>query len=130
MVNQMLKGKNVIKLFCIFLFISCSASKVNNKKLNSWYEIKKIKSKNNETKIILNSYDYENKEERIAATIVINNVLLNSETIRVWPGKHSLEVICYSKLPIKINNLRVEKGDSIVINAYLKDSNYPIEDFN
>lgn len=128
--KMMLKVKNVINLILVFFITSCTLNKIasNNNFKSEEYTLEKHKSSYKlTTQIIFKTFDFENKQERIPATLVINKVLVNnSEILNLWSGKHTLKALFIGKKTIDINNLIVKKGDSIVINAYLKDSTEPL----
>ena len=134
MVDQMLKGKNVIKLLIICLITSCSLNKINIKKnshVTNEYRLDRFKSNDGlTTQIIFKCYDFENKKTKIPAIIIINNVYLNSGLLNIGIGKHSLKALFIGKKSINISNLIVKRGDSIVIKAYMKDNNTVFRDYN
>ncbi len=134
MVNQILKAQNAIKIIILFLITSCAINKINSKDklITDQYSLMRYKSKKNyDTQVIIKCYDYENRKERITqAAIIVNNILLNSGKISVSSGRHTFKIGYLGKKTIKINKLIVKAGDSIVLNAYLKDSNHAIEDYN
>ena len=54
--------------------------------------------------------------------IIINNIYFSNTTnFNLGIGKHNLKIDFISKNSIEIKNMNIRKGDSIVINAYLKD---------
>ena len=133
MVDQMLKGKNVIKLLIICLITSCSLNKINikNSHVTNEYSLDRFKSNGGlTTQIIFKCYDFENKKTKIPAIIIINNVYLNSGLLNIGIGKHSLKALFIGKKSINISNLIVKRGDSIVIKAYMKDNNTDFRDYN
>jgi hypothetical protein len=126
MLNQMLKvqNANILKtLFFFTLFISCSIQKQDkNKNDKSYYKIKKYKSNTNKTSLHVNTFDKDLYDEPMIPLIIINNIYFSNTTnFNLGIGKHNLKIDFISKNSIEIKNMNIRKGDSIVINAYLKD---------
>ncbi|WP_299005544.1 hypothetical protein [uncultured Tenacibaculum sp.] len=115
----------------IYLFITgCYTSKKTvSDTTSSSYEIKKFKSSDNW--ITINAYDNEISYGKLIPIIKINKLYFfddGIETFNVEGSKHNIRISHIGKIPITIKDLVVKKGDSIVINAYLKDDPTPIVD--
>lgn len=117
----------MILLFIFFFTLSCSVK--NHVAKYSFYDLKKYKSKQNNTKIIIKTYDGDLYNEKITPYISMNNIYFFKDSLfNVGVGKHDIEIGYISKESIKIKNLEIKKGDSLVIEAFLKRHNQPIID--
>lgn len=131
MLNQMLKALNVNTLKILFfftLFISCSIQK-QNKNINekSFYKIKGYKSSTGKTSLHVNTFDLDLYNEPMIPLIIINNIYFSNTTdFNLGIGKHNLKIDFISKISIEIKNINIRKGDSVIINAYLKDHSIPL----
>ncbi len=129
--QKVLNARNFICLFTCILIMSCHTSKntINNKIPSSSYEIKKFKSSDNW--ITINAYDNEISYGKLIPIIKINKLYFFNDgikTFNVVESKHNIQISHIGKIPITIKDLVVKKGDSIVINAYLKQDPTPIVD--
>ncbi|MGB5645965.1 MAG: hypothetical protein WBM55_02515, partial [Muriicola sp.] len=114
-----------------------SSSKVITKKD---YVITKHKSENSRylPYLIVSCFDYypEGKRNPIPASIKINDLLFLGEIVgdsihnvifRPIPNNtFDIEVNWLGKIPVQINNLRINENDSIIVEINMKDSNEPI----
>ncbi|MDO6675329.1 hypothetical protein Q4517_07175 [Tenacibaculum sp. 1_MG-2023] len=124
---------NKVILFYFILFYLSSCSSVLNKRTkqinSSNYIIKSYKSKNGETLLKVNTFDKDFYSEPITPIVVLNNIhFLNNNLFNVGVGKHNVEIAFIGKITINIKDLVIKQGDSIVINAYLKQDPTPIVD--
>ena len=129
MLKTMRKVLNVhsfIFLFICLLTIGCYSSKKIME--ISDYSIKKFKS--SRKSITINTFDKGFPYDTIRNPLItINNLYFgNTNFFRPKKGIHNIEIDFIGKIPIKIKDLVVKEGDSIVINAYLKDDPTPISD--
>lgn len=131
MQEAMRKVLNVNKLICVYiclLIFGCSSSKESFNKNFSNYTVNKFKSDRRSIKI--NALDKGFPYDTIPSPLIIINNLYFGETSFFRPkvGKHNIEIASPGKVSVIIKDLVVKKGDSIVINAYLKDDPTPIVD--
>lgn len=113
----------------LFSTLSCSVKKGNFYK-KAEFEIIRKKSKDETTQIIISCYDKVDKSD-IPAGILINRVFFNTfpyNKIRteLFPGVFDIEVFYKGKQSIKLNNLLVKSGDSIIIKSFMKEDLTPI----
>jgi len=132
-VMQKVLNVNKIILFCFILFCLSSCSSIINKNArqinSSNYIIKSYKSKSGETLLKINTFDKDLYNESLTPIVVLNNIhFLKNHLFDVGIGKHNIKIGHPSKISIYIKDLVVKQGDSIVINAYLKDDPTPIVD--
>lgn len=124
------KRLSIPKLWIIVLcvFLSCKVKEIGS--INSSnYIIKSYKSKNGETLLKINTFDKDFYNEPITPIVVLNNIhFLNNNLFNVGVGKHNVEIAFIGKITINIKDLVIKQGDSIVINAYLKQDPTPIVD--
>ena len=118
-----------LSLYLIF-FTSCSSSPKSIYNFPDEYKVLSLKSAHGDSQITLNCYDHENKDEKLSAAIIINGVFLNSSFLKtintkVTPGKYNIEVIYAMKKTVK-TPVKVHKGDSLVINVYMRDFTGPV----
>ncbi|WP_428743461.1 hypothetical protein [Tenacibaculum sp.] len=111
-----------------YLFITgCANSRVKVTQGN--YSIKKFKS--SDSWITINAYDNEISYGALTPIIKINKLYFHNEgikTFNVEDSNYGIRISHIGKISIEIKDLVVKKGDSIVINAYLKDDPTPIVD--
>lgn len=124
------KRLSIPKLWIIVLcvFLSCKVKEIGS--INSSnYIIKSYKSKSGETLLKINTFDKDLYNESLTPIVVLNNIhFLKNHLFDVGIGKHNIKIGHPSKISIYIKDLVVRQGDSIVINAYLKDDPTPIVD--
>ena len=81
--------------------------------------------------VIIEVYDNDTKKSW-PASIEVNGVIHNGDgecdemgkfKLHLRPGKHNLVISCIGMEKITFNKLKVAERDSIIIQAYLKDSN-------
>jgi len=131
MEKQIQKAKSVIKIFffniVIILFVGCNSSKLIDSK-NENYEIKYLKTKNNlSSYIVINFFDSDNLNKKINASVNINGISLNRVyEFKVLSGSYNVRGSFVGKKHVLINNLKISKGDSIVLKAFMQDSDEPI----
>ncbi len=138
---KILKGVRgyIYLVFILFTISMCSTIKeVNREPLSTKYEIKRLKSKSGSSKIIVNSYSDDKYKDKITTVVTINNIcflnrhigdsILPIKTKVIHSKKYEVGVFSVGFLSLKIKDLYVNKRDSIVINAYLKENNRPIYD--
>lgn len=124
MLDEMLKVQNVNRLIFLFmscLFLSCGVRKDSQRLESSHYEIQKFKCKSRSVTIY--AIDTEPPYDTIVSPLIIINNLYFGNLNSFIPGdeNNNIEIAFVGKKPIKIKNLKVRRGDSIVINGYLKD---------
>ncbi|WP_428742301.1 hypothetical protein [Tenacibaculum sp.] len=134
--------RSIIRIGLILLFIlnltSCKA--VRNDIVDNNYKLEKIKSKQTDfSSIVVNAYDFENKKE-LAGIVYVNDVVFfmefdeNKKKVKplvITPNTNNyfdVEVSYIRRYTVKIDKFFVKRGDSIVINAYLKEDKRPIID--
>jgi hypothetical protein len=122
------------------LFIlSCASNKIQQQNFSNKYKIHSFKSKSGLSTISIDNFHDTNsgqKDWKALAFININGVLLENKIInnkmdpyytKVESGK-KYDILVYSPglLPLRMNNLKIKKGDSLVIKTYLKEDNRPL----
>jgi hypothetical protein len=116
--------KNVIKFilwFLLFTFLmNCDSE-------NPSYEIWYYKSNDSETYLNLKAFHKENQDERCYSTFKVNDSILDEEklkdlNLKVNPGNFIINAGAIGKDWVKAEVLNVKKGDSLVIQFYLKDT--------
>ncbi|MGG8498161.1 hypothetical protein ACQY1Q_17305 [Tenacibaculum sp. TC6] len=118
----------------VLTFFSCKTTG-NFDIVNDTYTLKKYKSKRGFSSITIKAYDYEHKND-LNASVSINNIYYKIKfngkntiplSIEAKPdNKFNVEVSLLSRYTVKIKEFYVKRGDSIVINAYLKEDNRPV----
>ncbi len=126
--RKVLSVNKLIYIFICLLVFGCSSSRENFINKFSNYTVNKFKS--NRRSIKINVLDKGFPYDTIPSPLIIINNLYFGETsfFRPTTGKHSIEIAALGKISVIIKDLIVKKGDSIVINAYLKDDPTPIAD--
>ncbi|MGG8495377.1 hypothetical protein ACQY1Q_03090 [Tenacibaculum sp. TC6] len=126
---KVLSVRKLIYLSVCLAITGCYTNKtvINNTTPSSSYEMKKFKSFGNW--ITIHTFDKGSPYGEISPVIIINNLYFTKvNSFNIGKGKHNVEIASISKIPIKIKDLVVKEGNSIVINAYLKDDPTPISD--
>ncbi|MGG8498152.1 hypothetical protein ACQY1Q_17260 [Tenacibaculum sp. TC6] len=130
MLKAMRKVLNVHSFIYLFIYLFITGCYTNRIKVTqNNYSIKKFKSSDNW--ITINAYDNEISYGTLIPIIKINKLYFLNEgikTFNVEDSNYNIQISHFGKIPINIKNLVVKKGDSIVINAYLKDDPTPISD--
>lgn len=137
-VNQAKKAlsvKHTVFLLTLVFITSCGVKRYDV--VDNTYDIKRFKSKSGYSSININSFDFKTKD-KISPWININDVALeyvfnekgnftNPLQIKVIPNNHfNIEIYYLRRHTVKIKELYLKDGDSIVINAYLKEDTRPI----
>lgn len=127
---QAVKYLLLVLLFAIYT-TSCSSKKsfitINN------YEVIAYKSKENSTYIVLKAFSYEMKNE-VPSYYRVNNILMGIKdpdeklVVAVMPGKFTIEAGSIGKKETIIEDLKVNRGDSVLVNIFLKDDPQPLVD--
>lgn len=131
------KALNVHKIIILTIIgvvlISCAAHRPD--KVDSTYTLKKYRSKSGFSSIVLYAYDFHLKN-KMTANVSVNDVYfyidyknkqIHPLKIKTIPSrKYNVEVSSIGMNTVKIKDLYVEKGDSIVINAFLKEDKTPL----
>ena len=116
--------KNVIKFilwFLLFTFLmNCDSE---NPSHAIWY----YKSNDSETYLTLKAFHKENQDERCYSTIKVNDSIFDEDklkdlNLKVNPGNFVINAGSVGKDWIKAEVLNVKKGDSLVIQFYLRDT--------
>ncbi len=133
----MQKVLNVIVLFT-YLFINGCATVKNNDESSHLYHQKKFRSKSGFSSIVINTFYDDKSKTKVLAAATVNGIYFPSEyqdekilpiVIKTIPdNKYKIKVFSPGLLSLKIESLKINKGDSIVINAYLKEDIRPIVD--
>ena len=126
---------NKLSICCLIIFsiFSCSVKKGDFYK-KEVYEIIRKKSKNGFSQLKFYTFSFYNKNETIPASIEINGVVTHSKfsdsianiNISVLNDKYDINIFFIGKETIRIKNLLVKSGDSIVINSYMKEDLTPL----
>ncbi|MGG8498149.1 hypothetical protein ACQY1Q_17245 [Tenacibaculum sp. TC6] len=126
--QKVLSVRKFIYLFISLLIIGCVAQRKVFEK-ESEYKIKKFKTFSPyHSWINIKTYSKE-LQENIPALIKINNLYFTEKTIfDAGEGKHNISIDFVGTIGLKINDLKVNKGDSIIINVYLREDPTPISD--
>ena len=134
---RVLSARNFIYLF-IYLFISGCATVKNNDESSHLYLQKKFRSKSGFSSIVINTFYDDKSKTKVLAAATANGIYFPSEyqdekilpiVIKTIPdNKYKIRVFSPGLLSLKIKSLKINKGDSIVINAYLKEDTRPIVD--
>jgi hypothetical protein len=123
--NFILKGLLII--LCISSSLSCIAQ--NNK---NTFEIKRELAKSGSF-LNISLIDDINKKDTLKGFIRINGVFFDLEAdnkyfmVQVAPRKYIIESFYFSKSPVKIKNIKVQKNDSLILKIYMKDDTIPID---
>ncbi|WP_299005538.1 hypothetical protein [uncultured Tenacibaculum sp.] len=135
--RKVLNARNFIYL-SIYLFITGCATTRSNRDSSTLYYQEKHSSKSGFSSIIINSFYDDKYKDKILALVTVNGVcilgkyenenILPIEIKTIPNNKYKIEISSPGLLPLKIKKLRIKKGDSIVINAYLKEDTRPIVD--
>jgi hypothetical protein len=120
-------AKNLL-LFVLIITLSNCYSQKNNKTEKS-YIFTKYKSKDkNSWYLNLETFEYENRTKRFYSVYHINNVIFSDHDLKplnpsVIRGEFKINAGAVHKEWIKVPKFVLQKGDSINIRFYLKDSN-------
>lgn len=128
-VKKAKKATSVNSFICLlicFFMVQCAVKK---KKLvnNSVYEVKRFKTFDSfgsyiNIKVLDNSL-----KESIPALVKINGLYFSKRKIfEADSGKYDIGVYFVGLFPLELSNLNLKKGDSIVINTYLKEDTRPL----
>ena len=125
MVNQ--EEQSAIKLILILtvLFFTCCKPTKPQVDKNKDYEIKRYEANGVGNVVVLRYFDHENHNRPIPYSFaIVNDIMEKDSIIQVVARsvKLNLKISVHAKETILIENLEVGKGDSIVVNAYLRDS--------
>ena len=95
---------------------------------NGRYRIKYLKSKEKGltslSHLRVNYFDYQDSIKEVECGLILNgDLILRQNTINILPGTHDLLSAQIGKESIEIKNLKIERGDSVIVNFYLKNSN-------
>jgi len=128
----------VAKYLC-FLFsitlISCSnILSVDKKNKSKEYQIERFRSEvegeHLSTYISLENYEYGNKKYKIGGVYWVNNIGFIADKfphiLSLMPGIFTVESGSIGYLNSKIENLKINRGDSIVVKFYLKADPEPL----
>ncbi len=137
MQKAMPKAPNVIKTLLIVTFlmfmVSCKVTKRPDV-VDDTYTFEKYTSKSGFSSINVKAYDYEYKND-LSPSVTINSIYYDINldkkkktlSVRVSPNnKFDVEVFLLSRHTVKVKEFYIKRGDSIVINAYLKEDNRPV----
>ena len=137
MQEVMRKVLSVSLLLLVSSVISCKS--VRNDIVDKTYKLEKFKSKQTDfSSIVINAYDFEMKKE-LAGIVYVNNVVFFMDFDRknkvkplvVTPNTDNyfdVEISYIRRHTVKVDKFFVKRGDSIVIDAYLKEDKRPIVD--
>ncbi len=137
MQEVMRKAPNVTKIFLVSIFILQVACKAMRRPdvVDNTYTFKRYISKTGFSSINVKAYDHEYKSD-LNASVSINHIYhkikFNKKKttplhVEVIPNKNfNVEVFLLSRHTVKVKEFFVKRGDSIVINAYLKEDNRPV----
>ena len=123
-------------LLISFCINGCGAHKNENR--NDTYKIIRYKSYKRYgviptgTFITLDFYNFKNRERREPAFFTINRIIFDDSYLveddlkpvikNVFPGSFDIEGYSPITLITRINNLKIEEGDSVVVKIYLKEN--------
>ncbi|WP_431006568.1 hypothetical protein [Tenacibaculum sp. TC6] len=129
MLKAMRKVPSVNKLICLLIsliFVNCGINKIPQQQ-KSEYSLEKFKSLNSlDSWVTIKTYDKEIFQNTIPASIQINNLIFSEKKVfNVKAGKFDISVDFFNKVGLKIEKLKVEEGDSIIIKAHLRDYKGP-----
>jgi anti-sigma28 factor (negative regulator of flagellin synthesis) len=116
--EKIIKFRAWILLFCFF--VNCYTK---DPSYSIWY----YKSKDSETYLNLNAFHKENQDERCYSTFKVNDSIFEEDKLKdlklkVNPGNFIINAGAVGKDWINAEVLNVKKGDSLVIQFYLKDT--------
>ncbi len=137
---QVPKALNVIRIIIpinllIFIVFSCSSLPKSVNDEAEKYEIIRLKSKEGNTQLVFDSYDFRERNEKIPASALVNGVVFDSKFVEpipsiyvdVFPKEYNLKFFFIGKQSVSINKLKITTGDSVIIKTYLKDDMTPID---
>ncbi|MHC9088628.1 hypothetical protein ACXIHB_07945 [Tenacibaculum sp. IMCC1] len=122
MMQKVLNVNKIIYLFMFLMFINCGVKKISEQQ-KSEYSTEKFKTLDSlDSWITVKTYDKEIFENPIPATVRINNLIFKKKKVfNVKAGSFDISVDFFNKAGLKIEDLRIELGDSIIIKAHLRD---------
>ncbi|CAL2092128.1 hypothetical protein [Tenacibaculum sp. 190524A02b] len=123
----------------IISIYSCSSvpkKEADNRIYKGTYTFEKYKSKSRFSRVMVDSYS--NTDFKLYASVKLNGLIFLTPQIKgeeilpieiepIIGEKYKLEVFYPNMYPIKIKEFQIEKGDSIVIKAYLKEKSSLIQ---
>jgi hypothetical protein len=121
----------VYGLAILIIFLNCSTPKrISNKIENceECYTIERFKMRaDNSTKSILlfNYYEFSTKEALPFDFVIIDDFAFKENPVEIMTTDGVINIIVskHSKKPVKIEHVSIAKGDSLVVNVYLKEFN-------
>lgn len=127
-----LKALSVINsISFLILFMGCKTiGNIENGKSessDSCYKLLRHKTRTKEGKVIAFRYfDYEKNNRRIPFSFaIINGIAVEDSIVRISSDTQEVDIIISETLKetIKIDDLKITKGDSIIVKLFLRDSN-------
>ena len=138
-VKPKVRNASKVLLFVATILFGCKASKVDGNNFQGCkdcYDVKRFAKKDKdayESTILFNYYDFHKKNQiipfRFVGFVIIDDFVFRDSIVEIHPRDGQVDVLISTHLKetILIKDLKVSKGDSIVIDAYLKDSETILE---
>ena len=108
-----------------------SANSPSNPDTNSTFEVQRLETRSGDGKICkIELYDYDDKSKRFPFSFaIVNGISIRDSVFRVATETKTVDIKIYQVLhdPIFIDNLVISTGDSLVVRAFLKESNWIME---
>jgi hypothetical protein len=117
----------------MILFLGCKSTIIeqNQSKEHSYYILNKFQKQNNLGKtVVLRFYDYENNNRPIPVYFAIINGIVLKDSIYSFASELqevSIKTSVHLKKDLLIEKLKLNNGDSIIVNAHLVNHNTVFE---
>lgn len=121
------------KHMLLLSLLVCMAVSSQESLPSKFYELQSFTSSSGYTYLNLKSFHRE-MDELVPAAYYVNNLIINKDSkpgntvISVLPGSFDITARSVSKEDIFIENIVLQKGDSISIKFYLRDDPEPLHD--
>lgn len=129
--NVLKSGCTVFLLMILFLGCKSTIIEQNQSKEHSYYTLDKFQKQNNLGKtVVLRFYDYENNNRPIPVYFAIINGIVLKDSIYSFASELqevSIKTSVHLKKDLLIEKLKLNKGDSIIVNAHLVNHNTVFE---
>lgn len=127
---RVVNNLTILLLTCIYTNCAAQSHKTDRSEM---YEVVRYRSENGSSYIDLNAFEFEDKSRTFPAVYQINDIIFAPDSIgsfklHVLEGKFRIRAGAISKKWAEINDLEVQKGDSIYIKVYLENDLEPLHD--
>ena len=116
----------LIAFVLVNLQVGCKSSRLSDH--TDLYSIDYFQIPDRTPKLVIEAYDYQDRNQRESFAADINGVILigegayNVEPVEVYaaPGKFNISVKYLGKQTVKIDRLKIQRGDSVRVKVFMK----------